>query len=130
MLLASPATEPALRAQADSWLTALRREPAAWGVAVDVLHAGPAVPPEVRLQAAALLAWKCKRQLAQLQPMERQLELAEALTVLVAESEAGVAQRAMCAALANLAIHCANWGRPLDGLGEQMGSLTHLCYCL
>ncbi len=124
VLLASPATAPALRAQADGWLAAFRREPAAWDVAVGVLRAGPAaMPPEVRLQAAALLAFKCKQQLVQLQPVERQLELVEALTALTAEGQLSeqpdVTQRALCVALANLAIHCTAWSRPLDMLGEQ-----------
>ena len=128
-LLASPATEPALRAQADGWLAAFRLDPAAWGVALGVLRSGPgAAPPEVRLQAAALLAWKCKRQLAQLQPAERQAELAEALTALAADGQQqqqqpDVATRGVCTALANLAIHCAAWARPLDTLGEAVGQL-------
>jgi hypothetical protein len=121
-LLASPGTEPALRAQADAWLAAFRGEPAAWGVALAVLQAA-AAPPEVRLQAASLLAWKAKRQLAQLQPVERQAELAEALTALAAAPapQGGVRDMAVggvCLSLANLAIHCSAWARPLDTLGE------------
>ena len=89
-----------------------------------MLRAGPAaMPPEVRLQAAALLAFKCKQQLVQLQPVERQLELVEALTALAADGQLGeqpdMTQRALCVALANLAIHCTAWSRPLDMLGEQ-----------
>lgn len=127
-LLACNATDPALRAEADAWLAAFRRDPAAWGVAVGVLRASPAaVAPEVRLQAASLLAWKAKQQLAQLQPVERQLELAEALTALVAEGQLreqpDVARRPMCTALANLAIHCSAWCRPLDTLGEKCWAL-------
>lgn len=123
-LLASPGTEPAVRAEADAWLTAFRRDPAAWGVALGVLQAGPAAAsPEVRLQAAALLAWKAKRQLSQLQPPERQAELAEAVTALVAAAPGGegsqrdVAARGCCVALANLALQCSGWARPLDTLG-------------
>lgn len=124
-LLASPATAPAVRAEADAWLTAFRRDPAAWSVTLGVLQAGPAAAsPEVRLQAAALLAWKAKRQLSQLQPAERQAELAEALTALVAAPPEGVggpqrdvAARGCCVALANLALQCSGWARPLDTLG-------------
>lgn len=126
-LLASPATEASLRAQADGWLAAFRRDPAAWGVALGVLRSAPgAAPPEVRLQAAALLAWKCKRQLAQLQPEERQAELAEALTALAADGQqpADVAVRGVCTALANLAIHCTAWARPLDTLGKAAGGAS------
>lgn len=125
VLLASPSTEPALRAQADGWLAVFRHEPAAWSVALGVLSgAAGAAPPEVRLQAASLLAWKAKRQLSQLQPVERQAELAEALAALVAAPAGGghleeAAVRGMCVALANLAIQCAAWARPLDTLGER-----------
>ncbi|PRW18313.1 ARM repeat-containing [Chlorella sorokiniana] len=130
-LLASPATDPVLRAQADGWLSSFRHEPTAWGVGVDALRASPAaVSPEVRLQAAALLAWKCKHQLAQLQPVQQQLELAEALTALAPEGQLqqqrDVAQRAVCAALANLAIHCPAWGRPLDTLGSRLNTACML----
>ena len=127
-LLASPATAPAVRAEADAWLASFRRDPAAWGVALGVLQAGPAAaPPEVRLQAAALLAWKAKRQLSQLQPPERQAELAEALTALVAAPREGgaqrdVAARGCCVALANLALQCCGWARPLDTLGAPCWS--------
>jgi hypothetical protein len=91
-------------------------------VALAVLQAA-AAPPEVRLQAASLLAWKAKRQLTQLQPVERQAELAEALTALAAAPAppGGVrdtAVRGVCVSLANLAIHCSAWARPLDTLGE------------
>lgn len=124
-LLASPGTEPALRARADGWLAAFRREPAAWTAALGVLSgAAGAAPPEVRLQAASLLAWKAKRQLSQLQPVERQAELAEALAALVAAPGAQgqleeAAVRALCVALANLAIQCSAWARPLEMLGER-----------
>lgn len=129
-LLASPATAAALRAEADAWLTAFRLTPAAWGVALGVLQAGPAgALPEVRLQAAALLAWKAKHQLTQLQTPERQAELAEALTELVAAppgslpaqpGSSDVAVRGVCVALANVVIQCGGWARPLDTLGEVL----------
>lgn len=110
-------------------LAAFRRDAAAWGVALDLLRLGAAgVPPEVRLQAAALLAWKCKRQLSQLQPVERQAELAEALTALAADGgqqQQDVALRGVCVALANLAIQCSSWAAPLEMLGEQ--SLLPCC---
>lgn len=124
-LLASPATDPALRAQADAWLAAFRLEPAAWAAALGVLRSA-GVPPEVRLQAASLLAWKVKRQLGQLQPVERQAELAEALAGLAEAAPApppgqarDPAVRCVCVALANLAIQCSGWVRPLDTLGER-----------
>ncbi|KAI3435522.1 hypothetical protein D9Q98_001588 [Chlorella vulgaris] len=127
-LLHSPGTQPALRAEADAWLAAFRSDTAAWSVCLGVLRAATA-SPEVRLQAAALLAWKAKRQLAQLQPVERQVELAGALTELVAAQAQGggagaddAALRGMCVALANLAIHCTGWQQPLEALGSRLPS--------
>ncbi|KAL4458064.1 hypothetical protein ABPG75_012929 [Micractinium tetrahymenae] len=125
-LLASPSTEPALRAQADSWLAAFRIEPAAWSAALGVLRGDAgAAPPEARLQATSLLAWKAKRQLLQLQPVERQAELAEALAALVAAPASqgqleDAAVRGLCVALANLAIQCSTWARPLETLGPRL----------
>ena len=118
-LLASPATQPALRAQADAWLGTFRHDPAAWAVALGVLRTASALP-EVRMQAAALLAWKAKKQLGQLQPVERQAELAElaAGRGLALGPAHDPALRAVCVALANLAIHCSGWAHPLDTLGE------------
>ena len=144
-LLASPATSPLLRAAADAWLAAFRRNPSAWTVALGVLRCGgcgggATVPPEARLQAASLLAWKAKRQLDQLRPVSAQAELAEALIELAAGAGAAagsggagspggvvarrpgddVALRGVCLALANLAIQCSEWERPLEALGELL----------
>jgi hypothetical protein len=133
-LLACAATAPALRAQADAWLAAFRLEPRAWAAALSVLRA-PTAPPDARLQAASLLAWKTKHQLAELQPVAAQAELADALMVAAAGPDVLVARFA-CTALANLAVHCPAWERPLDTLGEgprlawTPTALGPVCMCI
>jgi hypothetical protein len=125
-LVASPLTEASARVQADAWLAAFRSDGAAWGVALGVLRA-PSAPPEVRLQAASLLGWKVRHQLAQLQPPERQAQLVDALTQLAATTAPrDAAARAVLASLAALAIRCAAWERPLDDLGEGGGAETRI----
>ena len=77
------------------------------------------------LQAAQVLSWKCKKQLGQLAgAAAAQGALVEALAALLAQP-GGTAlatfsplRRALCVALANLAIACTDWARPLEALGE------------
>jgi hypothetical protein len=118
-VLASPASDAASRHHADSWLTAFKSSPEAWSVVQQALHA-PGL--ETSLPGAQILSWKAKKQLSQLS-LAQQSQLVEALAALLAsptQSAPVPFRRALCVALANLAIQCADWSRPLETLGETL----------
>lgn len=123
--LSSPFSDPAARHAADEWLSAFKRSPESWAVAQQALQQA-APGPDTTLQAAQILAWKSKKQLGQL-GLAQQAALAEALAGLLAGGAAGGGggaplRRALCVALANLAIQQTDWVRPLETLGERNGS--------
>lgn len=121
--LSSPLSSAATRHEADAWLTAFKRSPEAWEVCQQQLQVPAAL--DAALTAAQILAFKAKKQLAQLEEA-RQAALVEALAAqLAATGSGGVAaaapvRRALCVALANLAIHCEGWARPLETLGKSL----------
>lgn len=124
-VLSSPYTDGASRHEADQWLTAFKRSTEAWAVAQQALQ----IPPqaETTLAAAQILAFKVKKQLSQLD-LSQQSALLEVLAALLASPEQQPTvplRRALCVALANLAIQCTDWARPLETLGWWAGSYAY-----
>lgn len=121
--LSSPFSDAGVRHAADKWLTGFKESPGAWPVLHQVLGSKADIP--LRLHAAQALAWKTKKQIAQIPLPEHRQALLEATVALLAGAPApgeGAVARALCVALANLVIHSTEVARPLEHLGGW-----HLC---
>jgi transportin-3 len=119
-VITSPVVDAGSRKAADQWLVALRQQPQSWTIARDAL-AAPGGRSDVRLCAAQLLAWKVKHSLGEVPP-DQQPALVAWMTELLLESMQhgdSVVGRALCVALANLAIQLPDWTNPLESLGRR-----------
>lgn len=122
--LGSPLTAPADRAAADVWLRQFRASDAAWATSLSLLKTPSAAGLDVALQAAQVLAWKCRHQGGQLGaaawPTLVQ-DLVGALRQLGEQPQARALATACCVALAAAAVAVPAWERPLSVLGAGAG---------
>jgi hypothetical protein len=128
--LEDPYTDIQTRHVADQWLTQFRDTPHSWSTAQSALSS----PSSHALwpHAAQILAYKCKRQLTQIEAIEHRMALLQTLSAalatlskqLSATATASSSSRAitqgLCVAISNLIIHLPTLPNPLEAIGSLL----------
>jgi hypothetical protein len=133
--LEDPYTDVQTRHAADQWLTQFRDSPQAWSTAQSSLSAGD---PSLWPHAAQILAYKSKRQLAQIHEIEQRMELLHTLSKTLATlssssshlpatagsssnlSSFRAVTQGLCTAIANLIVQLPTLTRPLETMGSLL----------
>jgi len=132
--LEDPYTDVQTRHAADQWLTQLRDSPHAWSTAQAALSAGD---PSLWPHAAHILAYKSKRQLAQIEAIDQRMKLLQKLSTTLAtlsssshmpathptsssSSSFRAVTQGLCIAISNLIIQLPTLPRPLESMGSLL----------
>ncbi|KAL4542097.1 hypothetical protein Ndes2526B_g06582 [Nannochloris sp. 'desiccata'] len=128
--LEDPHTDVQTRHAADQWLTLFRDSPQAWSTAQSALSTGD---PSLWPHAAQVLAYKSKRQLAQIPEIEQRMALLQTLSTALAtlssshrpttassSSSFRAVTQGLCIAISNLILQLPTLPRPLEAMGSLL----------
>jgi hypothetical protein len=137
--LEDPYTDVHTRHAADQWLTQFRDSPHSWITAQSVLSSANS-DPSLWPHAAQILAYKCKRQLAQIEAIEQRMLLLQTLSTALATlssssslllqpataSSSSAVTMALCVAISNLILQLPTLPHPLQTIGSLLNQQVML----